>query len=235
MKTDPSPKLLPIHEPETTNDAELVRRCIGGDESAFVEIVRRNRAKIFSVAQDLLHNWADAEEITQDTFVRAYRNLSRFRGDSALGTWLHRIAVNLARNRHWYFFRRRRHATVSLDCPIGEDGNGTLADLVCSGGADPSQECSRDEFADLVAESMQRLDPLHREILVLRNLNHLSYGEIARRLGINPGTVKSRIARARDRLRAEIAKACPEFGPDAGPADWLEPLRAPLGPAAVPA
>jgi RNA polymerase sigma-70 factor (ECF subfamily) len=207
------------------NDSELVHRFVGGDESAFVEIVRRYRAKIFAVAENLLHNACDAEEIAQDTFVRAYRNLALFRGDSSLATWLHRIAVNLARNRYWYFFRRRRHATLSLDCAIGENGDGTLADLFHADTPDPARECSRDEFAALVAACMERLDPNHRRILVLRNVQERSYDEIARELGINTGTVKSRIARAREHLRKLIAAACPEFSPDASPAEWFEPAR----------
>src|SRR5512132_1613034 len=103
---------------EAAHDAELVRRFNAGDEAAFVEIMTRYREKIFSVALALLRNRADAEEIAQDTFIRAHRGLARFRGDSSLATWLHRIAVNLARNRYWYFFRRRRHATLSLDCAL---------------------------------------------------------------------------------------------------------------------
>lgn len=214
-------------------DPELVRRFVAGDEAAFVEIMHRYENKIFTVAHSLLHNHADAEEITQDTFVRAHRNLPRFRGDSSLATWLHRIAVNLARNRYWYFFRRRRHATLSLDCPIGEDADATLADLFSADAPDPAQESSREEFSALVSACMDRLDAPHREILVLRNLQNLSYDEIARRLGINPGTVKSRIARARERLRSRLAEACPEFAPDASPAEWFEPSRAsaPLAPA----
>lgn len=206
-------------------DTELVRRFVGGDESAFVEIMRRYQAKIFAVAHSLLHNHADAEEITQDTFVRAHRNLPRFRGDSSLATWLHRIAVNLARNRYWYFFRRRRHATLSLDCPIGEEGDATLADLFSSNSPDPAHESSREEFSELVATCMEKLDSHHREILTLRNLQNRSYDEIAQQLGINPGTVKSRIARARERLRARLAEACPEFAPDASPSEWFEPAR----------
>jgi RNA polymerase sigma-70 factor (ECF subfamily) len=218
-------------EPETTPesapvpDTELVQRFVAGDEEAFVEIMRRYQAKIFAVAHSLLHNHADAEEITQDTFVRAHRNLPRFRGDSSLATWLHRIAVNLARNRYWYFFRRRRHCTLSLDCPIGEDGDATLADLFASGTPDPAHESSREEFAELVSTCMEKLDSHHREILTLRNLHNRSYDEIAQQLGINPGTVKSRIARARERLRARLAEACPEFAPDAAPSEWFEPAR----------
>jgi RNA polymerase sigma-70 factor (ECF subfamily) len=212
--------------PVATADPELVRRFVGGEEAAFVEIMHRYESKIFAVAHSLLHNHADAEEITQDTFIRAHRNLPRFRGDSSLATWLHRIAVNLARNRYWYFFRRRRHSTLSLDCPIGEDGDAVLGDLFSAESPDPAQESSREEFSALVATCMEKLDGPHREILVLRNLQNLSYDEIALKLGINPGTVKSRIARARERLRAGLADACPEFAPDAAPSEWFEPTRA---------
>src|SRR6266700_1341121 len=109
---------------EAVHDAELVRRFRAGDDSAFVDIMNRYREKIFTIVLGLLRNHADAEEIAQDTFIRAHRGLANFRGDSSLATWLHRIAVNLSRNRYWYFFRRRRHATLSLDCPLGDDGAG---------------------------------------------------------------------------------------------------------------
>jgi len=210
---------------ETTTDMQLVHRYVHGDESAFAEIVRRHQARIFAVAESFLHNHADAEEIAQDTFVRAHLNLPRFRGDSSLATWLHRIALNLARNRYWYFFRRRRHATLSLDCPVGSDGSATVADLIPADSPDPARESSRGEFAALVATSLERLDPAHRTVLTLRVLQNRSYDEIARELGINPGTVKSRIARAREKLRALLADACPEFDPGASPADWFEPAR----------
>ena len=187
----------------------------------------RYQAKIFTVTQGLLHNHADAEEITQDTFIRAHRNLRGFRGDSSLATWLHRIAVNLARNRYWYFFRRRRHATLSLDCPIGEDGDATLSDLISTDAPDPARVSTREEFSTLVSECMDSLEPHHREILILRNVHNHSYDEIAGQLGINVGTVKSRIARARESLRVKLAETCPEFAPDADPSDWFEPARNP--------
>ena len=96
---------------EALYDAELVRRFRDGDESAFVEIMTRYRRKILSIALALIRNRADAEEIAQDTFVRAHRGLAGFRGDSSLATWLFRIAVNLSRNRYRYFCRRR--STIS--------------------------------------------------------------------------------------------------------------------------
>lgn len=207
---------------EAEYDAGLVRRFNAGDESAFVEIMSRHRERIFTIAHALLRNRADAEEIAQDTFIRAHRALARFRGDSSLATWLHRIVVNLARNRYWYFFRRRRHATVSLDCSLTEDSSVTFADVVATENPTPARAAATGEFSALVATCMDKLDARHREILRHRNVLNRSYEEIADLLGINVGTVKSRIARARANLRTLIAKACPEFDDDAEPADWFE-------------
>jgi len=219
----------PAAEVDATHDAELVRRFNSGDESAFLEIMERYQAKILSVTQGLLHNRADAEEITQDTFVRAHRNLGGFRGDSSLATWLHRIAVNLARNRYWYFFRRRRHATLSLDCPVGQEGTTPLSDLISADCPDPARATSREEFSELVATCIDSLESHHKEVLVLRTIQDHSYDEIAAQLGINVGTVKSRIARARETLRLRLVEICPEFSPDADPSEWLEPVRSPVG------
>ncbi len=211
---------------EAVYDAGLVLRFNNGDEGAFVEIMNRYQAKIFNIVLGLLRNRADAEEITQDTFIRAHRALARFRGDSSLATWLHRIAVNLARNRYWYFFRRRRHATLSLDCALGDDSTATFTDLVASEAPDPSREAATGEFSSLIATCMERLDERHREILTLRNILNRSYDEIGQTLGLNVGTVKSRIARARENLRTLLAEMCPEFAPESEPSDWFEPSRA---------
>jgi RNA polymerase sigma-70 factor (ECF subfamily) len=210
---------------EAILDADLVRRFNGGDESAFASIMSRHQAKIFAAAMGLLHNHADAEEITQDTFVRAHRALPKFRGDSSVATWLYRIAVNLARNRYWYFFRRRRHATLSIDAAIGDEGENKFADLLSSGEPDPSQASARSEFVTAVETCMERLEPTHRRILTMRTVLDQSYEEIAATLGINVGTVKSRIARARERLRQRLADECPEFAREADPAGWFEPAR----------
>src|SRR5687767_12082556 len=117
---------------EAARDAELVRRFNSGDESAFVEITAHHREKIFSIAYALLRNRSDAEEIAQDTFIRAYRGLARFRGESSLATWLHHIAVNLSRNRYWYYFRRARHTTLSLDSPLKDGSTASFADLLAA-------------------------------------------------------------------------------------------------------
>jgi RNA polymerase sigma-70 factor (ECF subfamily) len=206
-------------------DAELVRRFNTGDDNAFTEIVARYRGKMFSIALGLLRNHADAEEIAQDTFIRAHRGLARFRGDSSLATWLHRIALNLSRNRYWYFFRRHRHATRSLDCPLSESSTATFADLVAATAPDPVREATNHEFSSLVSECMLRLNPRQREILTLRNIRNQSYEEIASTLGLSLGTVKSRIARARDTLRSLLAESYPELTPDTSPFKWFETVR----------
>jgi len=214
-------------------DTALVRRFATGDESAFTEIVSRYRSRIHALTVNLLRNAADAEEITQDTFIRAYRGLSRFRGDSSLSTWLYRIALNLARNRYWYFFRRRRHSWISLERPLADGSEATFADIVAAEGPDPAQETAASEFTALVASCMERLDRKHREILTMRNVLDLSYEEIARALGINVGTVKSRIARARENLRTLLTEINPELSPALSTADFFLTARATYGQPAI--
>ncbi|MDB6127268.1 MAG: polymerase, sigma-24 subunit, subfamily [Verrucomicrobia bacterium] len=201
-------------------DNELVRRFLNKDEAAFVEIMTRHRGKIFSVVVNLLRNHADAEEITQDTFVRAYHGLPRFRGDSSFATWLYRIAVNLARNRYWYFFRRRRQDSLSLDSALSENSASSFADLVADTGLDPAQETITKEFSTLVDRCMANLEEGHRQILTLRTVLNQSYEEIAQAMGLKIGTVKSRIARARENLRALMVETCPEFA-DVPASEWF--------------
>lgn len=210
---------------EALDDSARVQRFLDGDEAAFGEIVATHREQIHALAFSFLKVHADAEEITQDTFIRAHRGLRKFRGDSSLATWLHRIAVNLARNRYWYFHRRRRHVSISLDATFSESNAASFADLVSSDAPDPMRTAVTDEFTRLVNECMARLGEWPRTILTLRNTLNRSYVEIANEFGISVGTVKSRIARARVSLRRLLAEACPEFGEGSGPAAWLETGR----------
>ena len=213
---------------DAARDAELVAQARAGREAAFAEIVSHHREKLLSVAQSYLRDHHDAEEVVQDTFIRAYRGLAHFRGDCSLLTWLHRITINLARNRYWYFHRRSRHTTCSIDRPLCDDGAATMADVLPSDEALPSRNAVTTEFTELVTACMVQLDPSQCEILTLRNILNHSYAEIAAELGIEEGTVKSRIARARGNLRNLMAAACKEFDPNAAPAEWLD-LAPPVG------
>ena len=182
-------------------DELLIERIKNGDASAYNDMVARYWDRIFARVHQLLKNKQDAEEVTQDAFIRAHRGLDNFRGDASFSTWLYQIATNLAHNRYWYWFRRKRDYSVSLDQPLTEDGSLTLENVMPCEGESPAEAAVTQEFVDRVSECMQGLGGKHKEVLILRNVKNLTYEEIALQLDISVGTVKSRIARARESLR----------------------------------
>ena len=193
------------------DDLSLVARFQRGDQSAFAQIVRAHRDRIYGYVRGMLRDETDAEEVTQDTFVRAYRALDRFRGDASLTTWLHRIATNLARNRYWYFFRRHRQDTISLDWVAPGTNDSPLGESFICEDPDPCQQSTKAEFLSAVRESMAEIDPLFREPLEMRAGKGMSYQEIAAPTGVPTGTVKSRISRARRHLRSPLASRLPDI------------------------
>ncbi|MGC6424692.1 MAG: RNA polymerase sigma factor [Lentimonas sp.] len=182
-------------------DELLIERIKNGDAAAYNDIVARYYDRIYARVSQLLKNQQDAEEVTQDAFIRAHRGLDKFRGDAAFSTWLYQIATNLAHNRYWYWFRRKRDYSVSLDQPLSEEGDLSLENVLPSEGESPAEAAVTQEFVDRVTECMSGLNEKHKEVLILRNVKNLSYEEIAQQLDISVGTVKSRIARGRDSLR----------------------------------
>jgi RNA polymerase sigma-70 factor (ECF subfamily) len=194
----------PMKIQEVALDQLLVTRFKNGDATAFNTIVARHWSRIYSMVHNLLRNPQDSEEVTQDAFIRAHRALDKFRGDSTLTTWLHQIAINLARNRYWYWWRRKRHHTASLDQPLNPDTATPLSEIIAADTASPDDIAISQEFLNQIALGMEKLNPRHREILILRNVKNLPYEKIADILQLSVGTVKSRIARARENLRATI-------------------------------
>lgn len=182
-------------------DDLLIERIKEGDTAAYNDMVTRYWDRIFARVHQLLKNQQDAEEVTQDAFIRARRGLANFRGDASFSTWLYQIATNLAHNRYWYWFRRKRDHSVSLDQPLSADGDLTLENVMPAGGETPAESVLTREFVDRVTECMDGLSEKHREVLTMRNVRNMSYDAISQELKISVGTVKSRIARARERLR----------------------------------
>ncbi len=182
-------------------DDLLIERIKAGDMAAYNDMVARYYDRIFARVSQLLKNKQDAEEVTQDAFIRAHRGLENFRGDASFSTWLYQIATNLAHNRYWYWFRRKRDQSISLDQPLTDDGDLTLENVMPCEGESPAEAAVTQEFVDRVSECMGDLNEKHKEILILRNVKNLTYDEIAQQLEISVGTVKSRIARARESLR----------------------------------
>lgn len=185
-------------------DALLITRMRKGDTAAYEEVVNLYWDRIFNRVYQLLKNRQDAEEVTQDAFIRAHRGLENFRGDSSFSTWLFQIATNLAHNRYWYWWRRKRDQSLSLEFSITPDSDLCLADVLAADAETPSEEAVTNELSTRVAECLPMLSPKHREILDLRINKNFSYEEIAQNLKISVGTVKSRIARARDALKQEL-------------------------------
>jgi RNA polymerase sigma-70 factor (ECF subfamily) len=186
----------------TTTEENTLEQARAGDTVAFGSLVSIYQDRIFAKVFSILRDRQDAEEITQDTFIRAQRGLPNFRGTASFSTWLYQIATNLARNRYWYWWRRRRDQSMSIDCPLGEDSDMTLHDVLPDEELSPVEETINREFVSRVNECMAQLKDAHREILEMRNVKNMAYEQIAETLGLSIGTVKSRIARARDALRA---------------------------------
>ena len=202
QKRQRSETAMSIKAQEVALDKVLVARFKAGDEAAFEEMVSRYWDRIYAMVLKLLRNSQDAEEVTQDAFIRAHRGLEKFRGDSSFSTWLYQIATNLARNRYWYWWRRKRDKSISFDQVVGSESNTTLGEIFQADVATPQDIAVTNEFQERVSAAMELLNVKHREVLVLRNVRNLSYDEIATELQISIGTVKSRIARARESLRA---------------------------------
>jgi RNA polymerase sigma-70 factor (ECF subfamily) len=188
---------------DTASDQQLLDRCRAGDEKAFDELVLRHQQRAFNVAFQLLRNHEDAAEVAQDAFVSIYRNVGEFRGECEFTTWLHRIVVNLAHNKHRWWKRRGRQASVSLDATV-DTANGEVPVQVAADTDAPDVQTVKAEFVELISRRMNELPRKLREVLVLRNVENLSYEQIATVLDCSIGTVKSRIARARDALRESL-------------------------------
>ena len=188
------------------SEEQLVAEAQSGSRAAFQQLVESYESKVFRVAERIARSREDAEEVTQDAFIRAHRGLANFRGDSAFSTWLYQIATNLARNRYWYWWRRKRDKSVSFDAPMGPDNTTTLAEVIAAEVETPDDITVTRELVSRIGSGMDRLGNKHREILILRNVKNQSYEEIAAVLGISIGTVKSRIARARESLRSKLGE-----------------------------
>jgi RNA polymerase sigma-70 factor (ECF subfamily) len=183
-------------------EAALVQRCAAGDESASAELVAEHQRTVVQLATNLLGDRDEALDLSQEVFLRVFRTIHRFRGQSSLRTWIYRIAVNQARNRHRFWRRRHRADQVSLDQHVAAHG-----DVFSGYGPSPERVLAQKELAERLRVALDRLPFDQRTAIVLREVDGLSYEEIAYSLELAVGTVKSRLTRARQALRAELADA----------------------------
>jgi RNA polymerase sigma-70 factor (ECF subfamily) len=183
------------------DDATLVRQCQRGDPEAMHCLIVKYQDRVYNTILKICQNRDDAAELTQDTFVKVLENINKFRGQSGFYTWLFRVAVNLTLN---YCKRRFKLSPVSLDADNEhlEKGRERLAAMLANpDGADPAVIAQQKELAQIIVKLIGQLNQEHRVVLVLRDIEQMSYAHIADVLQIEHGTVKSRISRARKMLR----------------------------------
>ncbi|HKO96971.1 MAG TPA: sigma-70 family RNA polymerase sigma factor [Pyrinomonadaceae bacterium] len=184
-------------------EAEFIERLRRGEAAAFEELVSERSGEIYGLLFRLTENSEEARDLTQETFLRAFQSIDRFRGEADLKTWIYRIAINQARNRWRWWRRRRRDSTVSLDATIGQSEQ-TLAVTLAATSPNPEQRTLAHERELVLRSALARLGRAYRETVILRDIEGFSYEEIAATLGINVGTVKSRLARGRQELRRKL-------------------------------
>ena len=188
---------------EINEELELLEKSKRGDGDAFGVLVKRYESLIFNAVMSLVRNNEDAQDITQEAFFKAYRSLRSFRGDCRFSSWVYRIAMNAAKD---FIRSEARHPHVSLDND-GEDDDGENQELQIaddSPSSDPQASAEASETQRIVRAALAKLSDNHREILVLRDMEGYSYEEISDMLGLELGTVKSRINRARIALKQEL-------------------------------
>ncbi len=182
-----------------SQEAALIARCAAGDDAACTELVSAHQRMVFTLALNLLGDRDEAMDLSQEVFLRVFRTLASFRAQSALRTWIYRIVINQARNRQRWWRRRHRADQVSLDQHLQQFG-----DMESKGDVLPDRLLASKEAAGRIWQAMDRLPFDQRTALILREIDGLRYEEIAFSLGIAVGTVKSRLTRARQALRAEL-------------------------------
>jgi RNA polymerase sigma-70 factor (ECF subfamily) len=188
-------------------ESALVARLRAGDMDAFDQLVEEYQPLVYALALRILNDAEDARDAAQETFLKIYRHFANFRGEASLKTWICRIAINQARSAERWRRRRRRGDTTSLDAPLGLDWSAeprSPIDYLQSGRPTPEDETLSRERGRQIESGLRRLKKDFRIAVILRDIEGLSYEEIAWVTEVSVGTVKSRIARGREMLREAI-------------------------------
>jgi RNA polymerase sigma-70 factor (ECF subfamily) len=194
-----------------SEETALVADLRAGSERAFAELIAQYHQPLYSLIARSLQDPADASDITQEVFIKVFRNISSFHGDSSLRTWLYRIALHEASNqRRWWKRHRRQEVAMDAPCCAQCDADAdsepqSLAATLADGGISPFDEAARDELREHVEAALRQVPEAYRTVVVLREIEGFTYEEIAEILNVNLGTVKSRLTRGRAALRTLLA------------------------------
>lgn len=195
----------------TFDEAALVTRAKEGDAAAFAELVNHYERRVFRMAKQITQNDEDAEDVLQETFLKAYSHLDDFQGNSKFYTWLVRIAVNEALMK---LRKRRSDKTVPLDEPI-DTGEDVVAREIAVWDENPEDTYSREELGKILDDAVQSLKPAYRTVFILRDIEEMSIEETAEALNLSISAVKSRLLRARLQLRDKLTRQFKRKGDNA--------------------
>lgn len=193
------------------DETSLVAKAKAGDPAAFAELVTHYDRRVFRMAKQITQNDEDAEDVLQETFLKAYSHLDDFQGNSKFYTWLVRIAVNEALMK---LRKRRSDKTVPLDDPI-DTGEDVVAREIAVWDENPEDTYSREELGKILDDAVQGLKPAYRTVFILRDIEEMSIEETADALNLSISAVKSRLLRARLQLRERLTRQFKRKGDDA--------------------
>ncbi len=191
---------------KTAGDEELVAACRRGDASAFEGLVLRHQRMLFNVALRMTGSREDAADMVQDAFIAAWKRLGEFRGEARFSTWVTAIVVNLSRNRIQQNSIREKRVAYSLNAPL-PDCDGEIHPDPPGTGPTALEQLEEAELRQMVQQCIDKLEQGFREVLVLRDMQELSYEEVGTALQLREGTVKSRLFRARDAVKECLRRA----------------------------
>ena len=183
------------------SDEELVRRCKAGNREAFRELVEQYQRKVVAIAMGMLHHQEDALEVAQEAFTKVFVSLSQFKGQSSFYTWLYRIVVNLAIDRQR---QRSRQPLLEREEDLAEGEISAEEGIPTGESADPYEQVKDRELGRCIVAAINELTPIHKAVIVLREVEGLSYDEISQVLECSKGTVMSRLHYARRRLQSRL-------------------------------
>ncbi len=184
-------------------DAVLVRAIQAGDIAAFDKLVLKHKDKLFNLIYWFLGDYQEANDCAQETFIKVFKSLKKFRFESAFSTWLYRIAINTCKNRLKSSVYRWKKKTVPLENPKGSNGDNFSLEIQ-NGSTSPAIELEKKERFMLIQKAINSLPEEQKRVVVMRDIQGQSYDEIADIAGLNRGTVKSRLARGRLELRNKL-------------------------------
>lgn len=189
-------------------DYSLIHNFVKGDIASFDKLVIKYKDKIFNLCFKFLADYEEASDCAQETFVSVYRSLKSFRFEAAFSTWIYKIAVNICRNKLVSADYRRKKKMIRLDVPLNDTGESDCVLEIGDSRLTPEVELEKDEKNQIIQEAIESLSSDQREVVVLRDIEMLSYEDISRVTGLNLGTVKSKLSRARmslaDKLRGRV-------------------------------